>query len=121
MDELNTRLPGSDIGRGDVDDEPARSDAFAGDARTAEVAQRADDDRPLFGTTDAIDPEATALEESRDDAALRGAAHAGALGDSVPLGTAGLTGYGAALGVNAEAGQPVEATDEEHGDRAPGD
>ncbi len=78
-------------------------------------------DRPLFATTDDIDPEVTAQEESRDDLALRGAATAGVLGDSLPLGSAGLLGHGAAIGVNAEAGEPVEVEDEERSDRAPGD
>jgi hypothetical protein len=121
MDEHNRSLPGSDAAT-DEPAEPTRSDAFAGDDRSEEVAERtATDERPLFSTTDEIDPGVTALEESRDDLALRGVAVSGALGGNAGTAAGALAGHGAALGVNAEAGQPVELEDEARSDRAPGD
>jgi len=93
---------------------PAPDEAPAGDTGTT-------DERPLFATTDDIDPEVTAQEESKDDLALRGAAVAGALGGNAGQAAGALAGHGAALGVNTEAGEPVEVRDEERDDRAPGD
>ena len=121
MDELNRPLPGSEDATGEPTD-PARTDASAGDARTAEVLDRTSmDERPLFATTDDIDPDVAAQRESKDDLALRGAAVAGALGGNAGTAAGALAGYGAAIGVNEEAGEPVEVTDEHRDDRAPGD
>ncbi len=104
MDELDRPLPDQE------------------DGRATEVAGRtASDERPLFSTTDDIDPEVTALEESKDDLALRGAAVSGALGGSLGGAAGGLAGHGAAIGVKAEAGEPVEVNDDQRDDRAPGD
>ncbi len=64
------------------------------------------DDRPLFAAQAA--DESVALEESRDDLALRGAVAAGALGGSGGPAAGALMGFGGALGVNREAGQDVE-------------
>ncbi len=78
------------------------------------------DERPLFATTDDIDPEVASSEESKEDLAFRGVAVSGALGGNAGTAAGALAGHGAALGVNAEAGEPVEVEGRDRVDRAPG-
>lgn len=70
-------------------------------------------DRPLFASADDDDAATRIAEESRADLAIRGAAATGALGGNAGLAAGALTGFGAAIGVNTEAGEPVEVDDEE--------
>jgi hypothetical protein len=116
MDELDRPLPGSGTTTSESN-EPARSDTSSDDPSSeAGIARTAADERPLFSTTDDIDPEVDASGEVRQDPAPRGVGISGVLGD--------VAGPAAAvvpdLGVATPAGEAAEATDKQRPDRGPG-
>jgi hypothetical protein len=115
MDEIDRPLPGPGTATTESN-EPARSDASAGDTRKEEGTERtAADERPLFTTTDDIDPELSASGAVQGDLQPRGVGVSGVLGD--------VAGPAAAvvpdLSVATPAGETAGSDREERADRAP--
>jgi hypothetical protein len=116
MDELDRPLPGSGTTSSESN-EPARSDTSGVDPRKEEGIERtAADERPLFTTTDDIDPEVDASGRVQQDPTPRGVGISGVLGDAAGPAAAVVPD----LGVATPADGTADATDPRRADRSPG-
>jgi hypothetical protein len=84
-------------------------------------SQAANDERPLFTSTDDIDPELDASQTSTADLAPRGVGITGVRGESAGLVAGVLTGDGTTVGVDNAADDDGDREDVERAGKAPGD